>query len=50
MEPSEFRVVGLTGGIAAGKSTLAKQLKEKWNIAVIDADVLGHQVYAKVGV
>ena len=34
---TDFRVIGLTGGIASGKSTLAKQLRDKWSIAVIDA-------------
>lgn len=39
-------VIGLTGGISTGKSTVAKLLKEK-NYAVIDADVLVKRVYQK---
>ena len=39
-----MRVVGLTGGIASGKSTAAKLLGEL-GAQVIDADVLGHEAY-----
>ena len=39
-------VIGLTGGIAAGKSTVAKLLGER-GAAVIDADRLGHRAYAR---
>jgi len=37
-------VIGLTGGIASGKSTVAQQLSEL-GATVLDADVLGHEVY-----
>jgi dephospho-CoA kinase len=37
-------VIGLTGGIASGKSTVAGQLQEL-GAKVIDADRLGHRVY-----
>ena len=37
-------VIGLTGGIASGKSTAAEELR-KLGAAVIDADRLGHRVY-----
>ncbi|KAJ7213215.1 dephospho-CoA kinase-domain-containing protein [Mycena haematopus] len=36
-------VVGLTGGIATGKSSVSKLLKEK-HIPVVDADILARQV------
>ena len=39
-----MRVIGLTGGIASGKSTAAKLLGEL-GAQVIDADVLGHEAY-----
>jgi len=39
-----LRVIGLTGGIASGKSTAAKLLGEL-GAQVIDADVLGHEAY-----
>ena len=39
-------IIGLTGGIASGKSTVAKALQIR-GAFVIDADKLGHQAYAK---
>ena len=39
-----MRSIGLTGGIASGKSTVVKQLQEL-GAATIDADILGHQTY-----
>ncbi|KAF8146496.1 dephospho-CoA kinase-domain-containing protein [Mycena galopus ATCC 62051] len=36
-------VVGLTGGIATGKSSVSKLLKEK-HIPIVDADILARQV------
>ena len=41
-------IVGLTGGIASGKSTVASFLREV-GIPVIDADMLGHFVLAPEG-
>lgn len=38
-------VIGLTGGIASGKSTVSAYLKEL-GIPVFDADAAGHQVEA----
>jgi len=37
-------VIGLTGGIGAGKSTVTQMLQEL-GAAVIDADQVGHQIY-----
>ena len=37
-------IIGLTGGIASGKSTAA-QLLGSWGAHVIDADKLGHSAY-----
>jgi phosphopantetheine adenylyltransferase/dephospho-CoA kinase len=39
-----MRSIGLTGGIASGKSTVVEQLREL-GAATIDADLLGHQTY-----
>jgi len=41
-----MRVIGLTGGIASGKSLVSEQLAEK-GAAVIDADKVGHSAYLK---
>ena len=45
-DPSMPYVIGLTGGIASGKTTLAAMLAEK-GAAVIDCDKLGHLAYTK---
>lgn len=38
-------IVGLTGGIASGKSTIARALKSEPGIAVIDADRIAWETY-----
>lgn len=38
-------IIGLTGGIASGKSTIARALAEEPGIAVIDADRLAWETY-----
>lgn len=39
-----MRVIGLTGGIASGKSLVSQQLAER-GATVIDADKVGHEAY-----
>jgi len=39
-----LHVIGLTGGIASGKTTVTRFFRDK-NIPVLDADLLGHQTY-----
>ncbi|MBR5231349.1 MAG: dephospho-CoA kinase [Clostridia bacterium] len=48
MKQSKPYVVGLTGGIACGKSTVAKVLREK-GFTVLDADAISRSVTAKGG-
>ncbi len=38
-------VVGLCGGIASGKSSVANRLREKHEMQTVDCDLLGHQAY-----
>ncbi|GBF94146.1 hypothetical protein Rsub_07133 [Raphidocelis subcapitata] len=42
-----MRVVGLTGGIASGKSTVSAQLRRRHGFRVVDADAIAHAVCAK---
>jgi dephospho-CoA kinase len=37
-------IIGLTGGIASGKSTTSRRLAEKHNLLIVDADVIARQV------
>lgn len=37
-------VIGLTGGIACGKSTVSKRLREKYKIPIIDADLIAREI------
>ncbi|CAL9731330.1 dephospho-CoA kinase Cab5p [Monosporozyma unispora] len=48
-------IVGLTGGIACGKSTVSRRLKERHNLPIVDADKIakdivepGHSAYNKI--
>ena len=37
-----MKVIGITGGVGAGKSEILKYLKEKYKAVVIEADKVGH--------
>ena len=39
-----IRVIGVTGGVGAGKSTVLDYLKERYGAAVLEADRIGHEV------
>ncbi len=43
MMPSKKRIIGLTGGIASGKSSVAKLLQAR-GVALVDADHIARQV------
>jgi dephospho-CoA kinase len=45
MESTLTVVIGLTGGIASGKSTVSEMLAERGAL-IIDADKVGHEAYA----
>jgi len=38
-----IRIIGLTGSVACGKSTVAKQMRRRMRVHVIDFDKLGHK-------
>lgn len=40
------RLIGLTGGIATGKTTVANYLSEKYHLPVLDADVYAREALA----
>ena len=41
---SKLTIIGLTGGIACGKSTLSKFMKEQLKLPVIDTDILAREI------
>lgn len=47
--PFPIPVIGLTGGIASGKSLVAKILREKANIPVLDADRISRDLSSPEG-
>ena len=44
LSPQGPIVIGVTGGIAAGKTTLSKILAERFGAVVISADEIGHEL------
>ncbi|WP_319422038.1 dephospho-CoA kinase [Pleurocapsa sp. FMAR1] len=47
MKNSASRLIGLTGGIATGKTTVSNYLAEKYNLPVLDADIYAREAVAK---
>lgn len=39
-----MRIIGVTGGVGAGKSTILEYMKKHYGAEVIQADLVGHQV------
>lgn len=56
MEPFEYmtgermRIIGLTGGVGAGKSTVLGLLQERHHAYVIEADAVGRRLMKKGGI
>ncbi|CAI5948339.1 unnamed protein product [Closterium sp. NIES-64] len=46
-DDTTMKVIGLTGGIASGKSTVCQELKSRFGFPVIDADKTAHDVMRK---
>ena len=46
MKPNNYKIIGITGGIATGKSTLTNIIKKRGYI-VIDADKIARDVVKK---
>ena len=40
-------VIGITGGIGTGKSTILRILKEKYNFTIFEADKIAHELMMK---
>ena len=39
-------IIGITGGIGTGKSTILKILQEKYGFVIFEADKIGHELMA----
>ena len=44
MRQNHMKIIGITGGVGAGKSTVLDYLREQFHAYVIQADQVGHQV------
>ncbi|BAW97456.1 dephospho-CoA kinase [[Synechococcus] sp. NIES-970] len=42
------RIIGLTGGIATGKSTVTTYLTQRYQLPIFDADIFVRQAIAKM--
>jgi dephospho-CoA kinase len=42
-----MKIIGITGGIASGKSTVVKLLKKRYHYVIIDADQLSREAVIK---
>ncbi|MBD2651964.1 dephospho-CoA kinase [Synechocystis sp. FACHB-383] len=45
-KPPRQRLIGLTGGIATGKSTVSDFLNQKYGVSILDADLYARQAVA----
>eukprot|EP01064_Diplonema_japonicum_P007643 TRINITY_DN15282_c4_g1_i1.p1 TRINITY_DN15282_c4_g1~~TRINITY_DN15282_c4_g1_i1.p1 ORF type:complete len:251 (+),score=67.37 TRINITY_DN15282_c4_g1_i1:50-754(+) len=42
-----MQIIGLTGGIACGKTTISKMLREDEGVYIVDADTISHKIMEK---
>lgn len=47
MNNNTQRLIGLTGGIATGKTTVSNYLQEKYHFPILDADIYSREAVAK---
>ena len=45
-----MKIIGITGGVGAGKSTVLDYLEKKFNACVLQADKIGHLVMEPDGI
>jgi dephospho-CoA kinase len=42
---SRIKIIGLTGGIGCGKSTVSNYLVTKYKLKIIDCDLISREIY-----
>ena len=45
-----MKIIGITGGVGAGKSTVLDHLEKQYNACVLQADKIGHLVMEPGGI
>ena len=48
-EPDKMKIIGITGGVGAGKSTVLEYVKKRADSIVLQADQVGHEVMEPEG-
>ena len=44
-----MKIIGITGGVGAGKSTVLDYLRERYDAYTVQADLVGHEVMGPEG-
>ena len=50
MRQNKMKIIGITGGVGAGKSTVLDHLEKQYNACVLQADKIGHLVMEPGGI
>lgn len=50
MRQNKMKIIGITGGVGAGKSTILDHLEKQYNACVLQADKIGHLVMEPGGI